>query len=158
MSIPFSSALPESVRKLSIRRRVHRYIGRLYGLCADTISWSSLSFLFGTIPKNDVFRTAVCYDLIASVREYHHHQALLAIRKCDIGSHREFMTLNYSLMLSAPVLRIGWLDRPGKHLGGNQICRQLLQRCLCRTLFDCHINLFASPTGVSSCECNSRQL
>lgn len=45
---------------------VHRYIGRLYGLFAVIISWSSLSFLFDTISKNDVFSGTVCYDLIAS--------------------------------------------------------------------------------------------
>ncbi|CRL29756.1 unnamed protein product [Penicillium camemberti] len=35
--------------------------------------------------------------------------AIYAIWNCDIGSHRGFMVLNYSFMLSAPILRVCWI-------------------------------------------------
>lgn len=35
--------------------------------------------------------------------------AVYAVWSGDISSHREFMALNYSLMLSAPLLRIFWI-------------------------------------------------
>ncbi|GAD99702.1 hypothetical protein ANI_1_1908144 [Paecilomyces variotii No. 5] len=91
---------------------IHRNIGRLYGLCAMTICWSSTSFLIDTIPKHDVF-SGEYFALILSLLTVSVFLtmvlAVFAIWNGDIGSHREFMTLNYSLMLSAPMLRICWI-------------------------------------------------
>ncbi|KAL1850553.1 hypothetical protein Plec18170_006838 [Paecilomyces lecythidis] len=91
---------------------IHRNTGRLYGLCAMTICWSSASFLIDTIPRHDVFSGeffALILSLLALGLFVTMVLAVYAIWNGDIGSHREFMTLNYSLMLSAPVLRIFWI-------------------------------------------------
>ncbi|CEJ94731.1 hypothetical protein VHEMI10247 [[Torrubiella] hemipterigena] len=91
---------------------IHRNLGRLYGLCAMVISWSSASFLRDTIPKKDVFSGDV-FALILSLLSFGNLVTMgLAVAMAwsgDIGSHREFMALNYSLMLSAPLLRVAWL-------------------------------------------------
>ncbi|OOO07122.1 hypothetical protein OAory_01093250 [Aspergillus oryzae] len=53
---------------------IHRWLGRLYALCAVIIT---------------------C--------------AIYAIWNGDIGTHREFMVLNYAFMLSAPIPRVQWI-------------------------------------------------
>lgn len=88
---------------------IHRYLGRLYFLCAMIICWSTASFLIDTIPTNEVF-SGRPFALILSMLGFAVFTTMLcaiyAIWNGDIGSHREFMTLNYSYMLSAPMLRV----------------------------------------------------
>ncbi|OGM50626.1 hypothetical protein ABOM_000818 [Aspergillus bombycis] len=91
---------------------IHRFIGRLYLLCALIISWSSRVFLADAMPKKEVFSgdpfayllSALSVGLMATLA-----LAIYAIWNHDISSHREFMVLNYALMLSAPVLRVAWV-------------------------------------------------
>ncbi|KAL2827916.1 hypothetical protein BJY01DRAFT_241021 [Aspergillus pseudoustus] len=91
---------------------LHRFLGRLYILCALVISWSSALFLADTIPKDEVFSghtfayvlSSLSVGLLVTIA-----LALRAIWKRDISSHREFMVMNYAFMLSAPVLRVQWI-------------------------------------------------
>lgn len=91
---------------------VHRNLGRLYYLCAMFITWSSSSFLYDTIPKNQVF-SGETFGLILATLAFSTfttmNLAVYAVWNHDIRSHREFMALNYSLMLSAPLLRVFWI-------------------------------------------------
>lgn len=91
---------------------IHRFLGRLYFLCAVTISWSSSVFLADAMPINEVFSGDFFAYVLASLSMgvmLTAGCALYAIWNRDIGSHREFMALNYSFMLSAPFLRVGWI-------------------------------------------------
>ena len=91
---------------------VHRSLGRLYVLLAVIISWSSRSFLADAMPTKEVFSgepfAYILSTLSIGVLETI-GLAIYGIWNRDIGSHREFMVLNYAFMLSAPVLRICWL-------------------------------------------------
>lgn len=120
---------------------IHRNIGRLYGLCAMTICWSSTSFLIDAIPTHEVFSTE-CFALILSLLVVGLFLtmvlAVFAIWNGDVGSHREFMTLNYSLMLSAPLLRICWITL-ARTWGETKWVAYLR-----RALFDRYINLLSS--------------
>jgi uncharacterized membrane protein len=91
---------------------VHRSLGRVYGLCVVIIMGSSASFLFDAVPRKEVFSgeffgqiLAVLTMVVPATMLF----ALQAIWSGDVSSHREFMTINYSLMLSAPVLRTSWI-------------------------------------------------
>ncbi|GKZ30063.1 hypothetical protein AbraIFM66950_007671 [Aspergillus brasiliensis] len=91
---------------------IHRFLGRLYTLCALIISWSSSSFLADAMPGKEVFSgdpfaftlLSLSLGLLGTLAS-----ALYAIWNSDMDSHREFMVLNYAFMLSAPVLRVEWM-------------------------------------------------
>ena len=91
---------------------LHRLLGRLYILCAMVIAWSSRSFLMDAMPNKEVFSgdpfaymlASLSVGLLGTIAF-----AMYAIWNRDIGSHREFMVLNYAFMLSAPVLRVEWV-------------------------------------------------
>lgn len=112
-SIAIVLGLPQFNTTLQFRYpAIHRFLGRLYILCALTISWSSRTFLADAMPKHEVFSG----DLFAYMLWSLSHGvlgtlalAIYAIWNRDIGSHREFMVLNYAFMLSAPVLRVAWV-------------------------------------------------
>ncbi|KAJ6781055.1 hypothetical protein PWT90_11162 [Aphanocladium album] len=91
---------------------VHRNLGRLYGLCSLCITASSVVFLKDTIPKKEVF-SGQLFALILSMLSFGNiltmTLAVLFAWGKDIASHRELMTLNYSFMLSAPLLRVFWV-------------------------------------------------
>lgn len=91
---------------------IHRNLGRLYFLCAIIICLSSTSFLIDAIPTKEVFSREI-FALILSLLTLGVFItmpcAVYAIWHGDISSHREFMALNYSLMLSAPMLRVCWI-------------------------------------------------
>lgn len=91
---------------------VHRSLGRIYFLCATIICGSSASFLLDTVPTKEVFSGEV-FSLNLSVLTLGTVAtmvlALRAIWQGDVSSHREFMVLNYALMLSAPILRVFWV-------------------------------------------------
>ncbi|KID81398.1 hypothetical protein MGU_11240 [Metarhizium guizhouense ARSEF 977] len=91
---------------------VHRSLGRVYGLCALIISGSSASFLLDTIPTREVFSGesfAMVLSMLSLGVLVTMALAVYAVWNGDVGSHREFMMLNYSLMLSAPFLRLCWV-------------------------------------------------
>lgn len=91
---------------------IHRNLGRLYGLCSLVITASSAAFLMETIPKKDVFSGelfALVLSLLSLGNIVTMALAVLFAWGKDIGSHRELMTLNYSFMLSAPLLRVFWI-------------------------------------------------
>ncbi|GCB24961.1 hypothetical protein AAWM_07846 [Aspergillus awamori] len=102
-SIAIGLGLPQFNTTLQFRYPViHRFLGRLYILCALTISWSSRTFLADAMPKHEVFSG----DLFAYMLWSLSHAvlgtlalAIYAIWNRDIGSHREFMVLNYAFML-----------------------------------------------------------
>ncbi|KAE8365232.1 hypothetical protein BDV27DRAFT_171801 [Aspergillus caelatus] len=91
---------------------IHRYLGRLYFLCAMTITWSSRSFLADAVPTKEVFSGDPFAYILSSLSislPLTMACAIYAIWNRDIGSHREFMVLNYAFMLSAPILRVQWI-------------------------------------------------
>ncbi|KAE8131122.1 hypothetical protein BDV38DRAFT_32504 [Aspergillus pseudotamarii] len=91
---------------------IHRYLGRLYFLCAMIITWSSRSFLADAIPKKEVFSGdpfAYILSVLSISVPLTMACAIYAIWNRDINSHREFMVLNYASMLSAPLLRVQWI-------------------------------------------------
>jgi uncharacterized membrane protein len=91
---------------------VHRSLGRLYGLCMAIVIGSSASFLFETAPRKEILSGEAfgqTLSMLTTAVPATMLFALQAIWKGDISSHREFMTLNYSMMLSAPLLRVVWI-------------------------------------------------
>jgi uncharacterized membrane protein len=91
---------------------VHRSLGRAYGLCVVVLSASSAQFLWDAVPSKEVF-SGEFFGLVLAVLTVAVPATMLlalqAIWNGDISSHREFMTLNYSFMLSAPSLRVSWI-------------------------------------------------
>ncbi|KAK6810895.1 hypothetical protein RU639_013344 [Aspergillus parasiticus] len=91
---------------------IHRWLGRLYFLCAVIISWSSRSYLADAIPTKEVFSGDPFAYILSSLSisvPITMACAIYAIWNGDIGSHREIMVLNYAFMLSAPILRVQWI-------------------------------------------------
>ncbi|KAF1818837.1 uncharacterized protein K489DRAFT_384326 [Dissoconium aciculare CBS 342.82] len=91
---------------------VHRSLGRVYGLCVAIIMGSSASFLFDAVPRKEVFSGEFFGQILAVLTLAVPATMLFALQAIwsgDVSSHREFMTLNYSLMLSAPLLRTSWI-------------------------------------------------
>ncbi|RAQ61031.1 hypothetical protein AFCA_011739 [Aspergillus flavus] len=87
---------------------IHRWLGRLYALCAVIISWSSMSYIADAMPTKEVFSGDPFAYILSSLSisvPTTMACAIYAIWNGDIGTHREFMVLNYAFMLSAPIPR-----------------------------------------------------
>ncbi|RAQ40659.1 hypothetical protein AFGD_009001 [Aspergillus flavus] len=91
---------------------IHRWLGRLYALCAVIISWSSMSYIADAMPTKEVFSGDPFAYILSSLSisvPITMACAIYAIWNGDIGTHREFMVLNYAFMLSAPIPRVQWI-------------------------------------------------
>ncbi|KOC10949.1 hypothetical protein AFLA70_17g006041 [Aspergillus flavus AF70] len=87
---------------------IHRWLGRLYALCAVIISWSSMSYIADAMPTKEVFSGDPFAYILSSLSisvPITMACAIYAIWNGDIGTHREFMVLNYAFILSAPIPR-----------------------------------------------------
>jgi uncharacterized membrane protein len=101
-----------SSRRWFDRAVLHRWVGRAYLILMTGSMLTAYAFVLSVPPVP--YRSGKAFELqlfgLATMTLLTAWSGFAAARRGDAVAHRAFMAMNFSLMMTAPLLRLGWMS------------------------------------------------